>query len=599
LYKLIFIANSKQKKFKKLFLLSRILIKQYGFRYFFRIAFEEFFKQKRSLFTSDIMPKLDFKQFTTDYEIFKQKHMLTPLQVELIKNKLLESPTKPSFTFLLINFENTPSFLPSLHSVLNQIYQNFDLTIINCSSNIIDLNDFEDELKFEKIQFVQNIYDSKKLSEIISLSKGDFIAILDANVIVQNDLLYRVFEKFYQNSDSDIFYTDEDFIDNNNNRINPFFKPDWSSNLFFSMNYLGQFCIIKKSILEQIKEFTFHTSQDFFYDLILKCTELTENISHIPLPLFSTNKNNNFTYSKSIKLSLIHHFEKIGIDVDIRTGIFPNTYRVNYKLDSEPKVSIIIPTKDKKELLSRCIQSIEKNTTYKNWEIIIIDNNSTDEKTINYFESLPYLIIRYDDSFNFSKMNNLAVKQATGDYLLFLNDDTAALEDNWLTEMVSICQQKNVGIVGPKLIHSDDTIQHAGMVFLKSGAGFHPFQRFSENDSGYFNSINVIRDFSAVTGACLLIKKSIFSKVNGFDDDFDLYYGDADLCLKVRSMGLNIVYTPYSKLLHEGSTSIKKYSDAFFTVENHYRFAKKWSYLKNGDPFYNPNLGWNYSMDSA
>jgi len=193
-------------------------------------------------------------------------------------------------------------------------------------------------------------------------------------------------------------------------------------------------------------------------------------------------------------------------------------------------------------------------------------------------------------------MNNLAVSKAKGDYLLFLNDDVAAIEPDWLTEMVSICQQNDVGAVGPKLIHSDGTIQHAGMVFLKSGAGFHPFQRYPEDNPGYFNFINVIRDFSAVTGACLLTKKEIFTKVGGFDNNFDLYYGDSDLCLKIRDCGYRIVYTPYAKLLHEGSSSIREHTSAFFTVENHQHFIKKWPFLRKGDPFYNPNLGWNYQI---
>jgi GT2 family glycosyltransferase len=593
---LIFIANSYQKKLKKLFLLSKNLIKQYGFRYSFRIFFEEFFKQKRNLFKPDEIPKLNFEQFTSDYESFKQKHVLTPNKIKLIRNELLKFHHKFSFTFILLNFENSSNLISSIHSISNQIYDNFDLIIVNSDNKTLNLNIIKNEFKSLKIQLIQKTIDSKRFTQIISETESDFVAILDTTIILQSDLLYHVLKNLNQNT-SDIFYFDEDFINERDIRVNPFFKPDWSPNLFYSMNYLGYFCIIKKSILQQVKKFEFHTYYDFIYDLILQCTELTKNISHVSLPLFST-KNQKHTHSDYTKLSLTNHFKKIGINVNVKDGFLQNTYRINYKLDVEPKVSIIIPTKDKKELLFRCIQSIETNTAYKNWEIIIIDNGGTDEKTMNYLKSLPYTILRYDEPFNFSKMNNLAVKKATGDYLLFLNDDTAALENNWLTEMVSICQQKNVGIVGPKLVYSDDTIQHAGMVFLKSGSGFHPFQRFLENDSGYFNSINVIRDFSAVTGACLLIKKSLFIEIGGYDDSFDLYYGDADLCLNVRKLGFDVVYTPYSKLLHEGSTTIKKHSDAFFTVENHFHFIKKWSYLKNGDPFYNSNLGWNYSMDS-
>ena len=209
---------------------------------------------------------------------------------------------------------------------------------------------------------------------------------------------------------------------------------------------------------------------------------------------------------------------------------------------------------------------------------------------------LPYKIISYNEPFNFSKMNNLAVKHAKGDLLLFLNDDTKIIDPNSLEEMVSLCCQKDVGAVGAKLVYSDDTIQHAGIVFLKTGAGFHPFQRINEKLSGYHNLMNVTRECSAVTGACLLTKKEIFEQVNQFDESFDLYYGDADLCLKIIEGGYHILYTPYAKLLHEGSYSIQKNSDFHFAVENHHHFVEKWPLLHDGDPYYNSNLGWNYSV---
>ena len=286
----------------------------------------------------------------------------------------------------------------------------------------------------------------------------------------------------------------------------------------------------------------------------------------------------------------------MGLNAVVEAGYAPNTLRVHYSLQNEPKVSIVIPTKNNKSLLKRCLESLENNTNYKNFEIIIVDNNSSDEKTLEYYDSLDYTIISYKDPFNFSKMNNLGVGKAQGDYILCLNDDTKAIDPDWLTEMVSICQQSDVGIVGAKLLHSNGTIQHAGAVFLKSGSGFHIFENILENDVGFFNLHNVIRDFSAVTGACLLIKKSIFEKIDGYDDNFDLFYGDADLCLKTLKVGFHVVYTPFARLLHEGSTTIKKNSESFFAIENHFYFINKWSYLKQGDPFYNYNLGWNYSI---
>ena len=200
-------------------------------------------------------------------------------------------------------------------------------------------------------------------------------------------------------------------------------------------------------------------------------------------------------------------------------------------------------------------------------------------------------------------MNNYAVKHAKGDFLLFLNDDTKVLEPDWLQEMIGVCSQNDVGAVGAKLVYSDNTIQHAGIVILETGAGFHPFQQLLQDSDRYFNFINVMRDCSAVTGACLMTKKEIFTKVNGFDDDFDLYYGDADLCLRIIDSGYHVVYAPSAKLLHEGSHSIKTslsslapHPVAHFAVENHFQFIKKWPLVKNGDQFYNKNLSWDYSI---
>ena len=406
-------------------------------------------------------------------------------------------------------------------------------------------------------------------------------------------MLYQVVKEFNQDSGSDIFYFDEDYMDKTSERSNPFFKPDWSPYLLQSMNYLGEFFLVRNSILQQINDVELKNI-NFFYDLILRCSEITQKFSHISKPLFSNKKN--AQYHESHITALSNHIKRIGLDATVENGISSNTFRVHYNLDSEPKISILIPTKDNDVLLKRCIDSIKNNTNYKNWEIIIIDNNSVTDKSIKYLKSVPYKIVRYEEPFNYAKMNNLAAAKANGDYLLFLNDDTKALESDWLTEMVSICKQDNVGAVGSKLIHNNGTIQSAGTAFLKTGAGFHVFENLPDSEFGYFNLHNVIRDVYTNTSACLLTKKVIFTEVGGFDTKFDLFYGDGDLCVKIRNLGYDIVYTPHAKLLHDGSFTIRKEADIFFSVENQQYFCRKWQHIKNGDPFYNNNLDWNYSI---
>ena len=579
-------ANTRIGKLKKLYSISSEIIRQFGLKYYIRTALEELTTQKGKLFAPDELSSLQ-KEFSIDYETYLQRQ--NTHNVESIQQNISKLHKKPKFSFLLIidKHSTLENIKQSLDSISDQFYENFNLYLINLSTKQIST-------KFSSIKInVIKKQNEHKINEIISQIDSDFIGILHSEIILQRDLLYQVVKEFNQDSGSDIFYFDEDYMDKTSERSNPFFKPDWSPYLLRSMNYLGEFFLVRNSILQQINDVEFKNI-NFFYDLILRCSEITQKFSHISKPLFSNKKNTQ--YHESHITALSNYIKRIGLDATVENGISFNTFRVRYNLDSEPKISILIPTKDNNVLLKRCIDSIKNNTNYKNWEIIIIDNNSVTDKSINYLKSLPYKIVRYEEPFNYAKMNNLAAAKANGDYLLFLNDDTKALEPDWLTEMVSICKQDNVGAVGAKLIHNNGTIQSAGTAFLKTGAGFHVFENLPDSEFGYFNLHNVIRDVYTNTSACLLTKKVIFTEVGGFDTKFDLFYGDGDLCVKIRSLGYDIVYTPHAKLLHDGSSTIRKEADVFFSVENHQYFCRKWPHIKNGDPFYNNNLDWNYSI---
>ena len=579
-------ANTRIGKLKKLYSISSDIIRQFGLKYYIRTALEELTKQKGKLFSPDELSSMQ-KEFSIDYETYLQRQ--NTHNVESIQQNISKLHKKPKFSFLLIidKHSTLENIKQSLDSISNQFYENFDLFLINLSTKQIST-----KFSSYKINEIKK-QNEHKINEIISQIDSDFIGILHSEIILQRDLLYQVVKEFNQDSDSDIFYFDEDYMGKTSERSNPFFKPDWSPYLLRSMNYLGEFFLVRNSILQQINDIELKNI-NFFYDLILRCSEITQKFSHISKPLFSNKKNTQYHESHITDLS--NYIKRIGLDATVENGISFNTFRVRYNLDSEPKISILIPTKDNDVLLKRCIDGIKNNTNYKNWEIIIIDNNSVTDKSIKYLKSLPYKIIRYEEPFNYAKMNNLAAAKANGDYLLFLNDDTKALESDWLTEMVSICKQDNVGAVGSKLIHNNGTIQSAGTAFLKTGAGFHVFENLPDSEFGYFNLHNVIRDVYTNTSACLLIKKVIFTEVGGFDTKFDLFYGDGDLCVKIRNLGYDIVYTPYAKLLHDGSFTIRKEVDVFFSVENHQYFCRKWQHIKNGDPFYNNNLDWNYSI---
>jgi GT2 family glycosyltransferase len=585
-----YIGYTRSKKIKKLYLLAKAIISNYGLRYFFYVAKLEFKKQKFSVFTPDSAPQPSFlqKNYQSGYDEYLKK-MHHCLSNEFTNN----SKMTLAVTVIVISDGNLEKLTKTMNSLQQQHYVHWSALVLPITSKSSEkISKLTDYSNTKKLDFIN---DDKKFNEQIKNSECDLICIVKSGDLLDKFACFKAISNF-THYDSDITYSDHDEFENNQ-RSYPFFKPDWSPYLFRSMDFLSPFCLIKTHIFNQISletEFIKYLQ----YDVLLKCIEITNKISHVALPLCSVPKKsleNKNQYNKKI---VQNHLDRIKIESKIEDGIVKNSLRVHYTLKSKPKVSILIPTRDNYGILKRCIESLEKKTNYTNKEIIIIDNNSNHPKIKDYYDSLSYKIINYKGNFNFSKMNNLAVKESSGDLLLFLNDDTKVLDPNWLDELVSVCMQSDVGAVGPKLIFSDNTIQHAGMVFLNTGAGFHPGMRLEKNTDTYHNIINVMRDYSAVTGACLLVKKDVFTKIGGFDDQFDVYYGDSDLCLKIIESGYRVVYTPFTELLHEGSNSIQFWHSgaSFFDVENHQLFLKKWSYLKNGDPFYNSNLDWDYSI---
>ena len=577
--------STRFEKIKKLFHMSLELINEYGLTYYLRIAYRELSLQRGALFSPDSISVEIKNEFIVEYDDFLK---ISQNKIKLNSSKIQPFSIQPLFSLILFVDKDT---LPIKKILNDQLYNNFELILISSTKNLID--SFIAKNNITNCQKL--VIDYPKINHITSTSKSDFFIFLNNFSKLQSDFIFNIVNKINQNSTvNDFYYFDEDFLDKNNKRVNPFFKPDWSPYLLRSFNYIGNSFAIHKDLLSKLNNFLI-SDKNFQYDLTLHCAEHSNNFVHIPIPSFTTLQTQKINQSKILS----SHIRNLGLNASIAYSDNLNSYRVHYLLENEPKVSIIIPTKNNKSLLKRCIDSLENNTNYKNFEIIIIDNNSDDRETLEYYDSLDCEIILYPHPFNFSKMNNLGAAKAQGEFILCLNDDTKAIDPVWLTEMVSICQQNDVGVVGAKLLHSNKTIQHAGAVFLKSGSGFHVFENILEKNTGFFNMHNVIRNYSAVTGACLLVKNSIFDQISGYDDDFDLFYGDADLCLKTLEAGFHVVYTPYAKLLHEGSTTIKKNTESFFAIENHLHFIKKWSYLKNGDPFYNVNLGWNYTIEKS
>ena len=592
-----YVGYTRWKKLKKLYHLSRGIIHIHGLRYYFYVIKLEIKKNGLGLFSPDQKPISTFDNisYNEQYQNYL-KNLNEKLEKESFDKSIKLSYRPKILIVLIINDQNLENIKNTINSIKNQRYDNWQIAIFstNYSQNIPRINELI-EKDSPKILFYDKLSDTS-FKTILKLD-CDFVGFLHSGIHLSEFALNEFIKDLNQSSNSELLYSDNDYLDKNNVRVNPFFKPDWSPYLFRSIDYLSPFYIIKKTILKKIDS-DLIISKCFNFDILLQSIENTNFFRHISIPLCSI-KNKTSVNFDSKQLALSNHLKRINIDAKVKPGLTKNTFQIKYSNNKKPKVSIIIPTKNNYNILKRCIDSIEKKTNYKNKEIIIVDNSSTDNATKKYYSSLSHKIITYSENFNFSKMNNLAVQSSSGQLLLFLNDDTKVLDSFWLDELVSITMQKDVGVVGPKLIFSDNTIQHAGVVFLKTGSGFHPLMRQLEYSTVYHNILTSTRDYSAVTGACLMIKKEIFNKVGNFDNSFDVYYGDADLCLQVVKMGYRVIYTPFTKLLHQGSFTITKSNSSHFDIENHVKFIKKWPYLKNGDPFYNTNLDWDYSISET
>lgn len=591
--------KSRYNRILKLVRLSCNIVNEFGFRYFINIALDDLKKYKFKVFSPEPEQTKSSYSEIQDYKIWIRNHQITKEKKLTMVKELEHFNYKPKIGIILLVSENNVEYLKgTISSVIEQIYEKWEMHIFIPKK--LRENNFNELLDFRIT--IHSGFDFNSLDKILASSVTDFTSFVKCGDILTENAFFRVIQMLNEIKDTDLIYFDEDTISDNGERSNPFFKPDWSPDLFLNHDYISHFYLVKTQLFNKVGGFKTQFSVASQYEFLLRITELTSKISHISSIGISLRKSDEITDESNF----FHHASKAiaetlsrrGIKAKIATGLNSGTWRIKYDLGETPKVSIIIPTKDQKNLLKRCIKNIERNTSYKNYEIIIVDNQSVKEETISYFNSIPHTVIRYELPFNFSKINNKALSHASGDLLLFLNDDTAPLESNWLSEMVSVCLQDDVGVVGSKLVLANNTIQHAGIALLKTGAGFHPLQGIDANNPGYFGLLNTMRNCSAVTGACLLIRRDLFVKIGRYDEDFDLYYGDVDLCLKVLKEGYRVVYTPYAKLLHQGSSSIKEHTRSFFAVENHYHFIKKWPYLKKGDPFYNPNLTLNYRIDT-
>ena len=516
----------------------------------------------------------------------------------------------PLVSIVMLTYNTDPKWLKkAIDSVLNQSYQNWELCIVDDASTLVSslefLKKYENQDKRIHVTYRrENGHISKVFNSALSLSTGEYISFLYHTDELSSFALYEMIKAINYNENLKLIYSDEDKIDENGKRFNPHFKSSWNPDMFFSQNYLSSLSLVKKEIIDNTLGFRVGYEGAEYYDMLLQCLKFIKpkEIHHIAKILYhkraiegrsSVAKN----YISDGGIKALKDYFKNDNRVLVEKGLLDNTYKVIYKIMNEPLVSIIIPTKNNYSLLQKCIESILGKTEYQNYEIIIVDNQTTQLDALNYLNKLNTMtkikVLKYDKPFNYSAINNYAVEEASGKFVAFLNNDIEVITKTWLSEMLGQAQRKEIGIVGAKLYYPDMTIQHAGVVLGIGGVAGHVHKHFDADAYGYFSRLQIIQNYSALTAACIVLKKDIFLEVNGFEEELLVTFNDIDLSLKVLEKGYRNLWTPYAQLIHHESKSrgqedipIKKKR-----FENERSFMKnKWQRKLLEDKCYNQNL---------
>lgn len=585
---------------------------QKGLRYLKHYGVKEFWVRLHERFEPEEVP----------YGPWYEQYI--PTREELEKQRKKKWNYGPKISIIVPAYKTPEAFLRQMmDSLLAQTYANWELCIANASPEDASmeyvLKEYakkDSRILWKKLEENKGI--AENTNEAFAMATGAFMGLLDHDDLLAPNALYEVAKALETEPDIDVLYTDEDKVrgDEVLEHFQPHLKPDFNIDLLRSNNYICHFFVVRKSLLEKTGGFRreYDGAQD--YDFIFRCTQAAGKIHHIPEILYHWRTHQSSTADNPE--SKLYAFEagKRAIEENLRQngliGEVSHTkdygfYRVKYTVQGEPLVSIIIPNKDAKEDLEKCIQSILEKSSYTNYEILIVENNSTGEEIFSYYKELSensrIRLLRWKREFNYSAINNYGAKKAKGDYLLFLNNDTEVISPDWIEEMLGFCQRPDTGIVGARLYFGNNTVQHAGTVIGIGGIAGHMFTDMPRERSGYMHKAAIIQDLSAVTAACMMVKRQVFDEVQGFEEQLSVAFNDVDFCLRVREKQYLVVYDPYVELYHYESKSRgaedSKEKVRRFQSEIEFMRCRWETLLKKGDPYYNKNLSlvkWNYSL---
>lgn len=551
-----------------------------------------------------------------DYDYGEWYELTKPSEEELERQRKERFDYEPKLSIVIPVYRTPERYLQEmLESIRSQTYKNWEVCVADGSprgeSRERVLKRFADQdTRFKYVILGENKGISGNTNAAMEMAQGDFIVLTDHDDTLTPDALYWCVKAMNEDPLYDVIYSDEDKLDMDGKALfDPHFKPDFNPDLLTSVNYICHLFVVNRNLAEAVGGFRqeFDGAQD--YDFIFRCTEQARKIYHIPKVLYHWRCHMNSTASnpeskmyafEAGARAIKAHFERVGIAVDsVEKGVDFGIYHTRFHLKEEPLVSVIIPNKDHKADLDLCLTSLLDKGSYKNLEVIVVENNSTEEETFRYYEEIQKArpnvqVVTWEKGFNFSAINNFGVTFAKGEYLLFLNNDTEVIEPEVIRELLGYGMREDVGVVGARLLYQDDTIQHAGVVIGFGGIAGHTFIGLHQAENSYFHRAMCAQDYSAVTAACMLSKKSLFQQVGGFREELAVAFNDIDYCLKIRALGKKVVYNPYALLYHYESKS-RGLEDTPEKVERFNRevarFIGYWPEIViGGDPYYNPNL---------
>ena len=584
------------------------------------IAARKFLKESKAQYVSTKKSLIWLKKKLTGNEYADYDTWLRIMRVsrqELFEQRKTKFSYAPKFSVVVPLYHTPAKFLKDLvRSMMYQSYANWELCLVNASPEDVHLTSLLEnwamrDKRIKVIRLEKNLGIAQNTNAGIAASTGEFIAFLDHDDFLEPDALFCYADALNKDKTIDVFHSDEDKTDEYAaHYFYPHFKSDFNIDLLHANNYMCHFLAMRKSLVDTVGGLNekFDGAQD--YDFVLRLTENTKKIYHCPRILYhwrcsnqstAANQGNKMYAIHAGKAALNAHYKRIGWNARAQEGAVDGWYQTKFTLKEEPLVSILIPNKDHTDDLDVCLNSFFERADYQNYEFIIIENNSVLPETFAYYEKIEkehdnVKVVYWEAGFNYSAINNFGFKFAKGDYIMLLNNDVELITPDIFQSMLGFCMRPEVGIVGAKLLYNDHTVQHAGVLVGAGGLADHVFKGIHEDDPGYMGRAISSQDVSAVTAACLLVKRSVYEEVGGLEDEFQVAFNDVDFCLKVRKAGYLIVYDADVKLFHYESKSrgMEDTTERFIRFGNEMMLLNsKWDILSTFvDPYYNPNLSY-------